>query len=74
LIRLHQVLIGSAVMVNIRRIQRHLVEKRKEKHLLRPEEAKTGSAPTSLLSSLGIWLQSRLKTFLLARMMPVFGF
>jgi len=74
LIRLHQVLIGSAVMVNIRRIQRYLAEQHKEKRLPRLEQAKTGSVPTFLLSSLVIWLQSRLKPLLLARMMPVFGF
>jgi hypothetical protein len=74
LLRLHQVLIGSAVMVNIRRIQRHLAEKRKEKHLPSLEEANLDSLQPSLLSSLTIWLQSRLKPVLLARMMPVFGF
>ena len=74
LIRLSQVMVGSAVMVNIRRIQRHLAEKRKEKYLLSPGQAHISSVQPSLLSSLSIWLQRRLQVIHISRMMPVFGF
>jgi hypothetical protein len=74
LIRLSQVMVGSAVMVNIRRIQRHLAEKRKEKHLLSPGQAHISPVQPSLLSSLSIWLQRRLQVIFFTRMMPVFGF
>jgi hypothetical protein len=74
LTRLSQVVVGSAVMVNIRRIQRYLAEKRKETHSLSTENANVGSEQSSLLSSLTIWLQRRLQLALNVRMIPVFGF
>jgi hypothetical protein len=74
LIRLSQVVVGSAAMINIRRIQRYLVEKRKESHLLSRDDAPVSSIPSSLLSFLTMLCQRRLHLLLSVRMMPVFGF
>lgn len=74
LIRLSQVVVGSAVMVNTRRIQRYLTEKRKEKRQLNRREAHTSSAQPSLLSFLTVLCQSRPRLLLGAQMMPLFGF
>ena len=74
LIRLSQVVVGSAAMINIRRIQRNLAEKRKKERRRSREEAKVGSVQSSLLSFLALWCQRRLQLILSARMMPVFGF
>jgi len=74
LIRLRQVMIGAAAMVNIRRIQRHLAEKRKEIQLSGSEQALASPAPSFSLSSWTVWLQRRLRAIFVARMMPVFGF
>ena len=74
LIRLSQVVVGSAAMINIRRIQRYLAEKRKESHLLSRDEAPAGSISPSFLSFLTISCQRRLQLLLNIWMMPVFGF
>lgn len=74
LIRLRQVIVGSAVMVNIRRIQRHLAEKSQERCLTSSGQAHARSARPSLLLSLALCLHRRLQVIRGVRMMPVFGF
>jgi hypothetical protein len=74
LVRLHQMLIGSAIMVNIRRIQRHLAEERKKARRQGRDKANASSVGSSLLSSWAMWLQRRLQPVLAAQMMPLFGF
>jgi hypothetical protein len=74
LIRLSQVVVGSAVMVNTRRIQRYLAEKRKEKRRLNRGEAHTNSAQPSILSFLKVLWQSRPRLVFRVQMMPLFGF
>jgi len=80
-IRLSQMVLGSAIMVNIRRIQRFKLAKRKKNQLQRPSRAHAHKGQTDLsLSALSFlpiaWmrLQSRLRLFGLIRAMPVFGF
>lgn len=74
LIRLSLVVVGSAVMVNTRRIQRYLAEKRKEERQLNRSEVHTNSAQSSILSFLTRLWQSRPRLVLNAQIMPLFGF
>jgi hypothetical protein len=73
-IRLHQMLIGSATMVNIRRIQRYLVAKRKKNQQIAKEQAQDSRSGRSFWSSLRKCLQWYLLPIRIARMTPVFGF
>jgi hypothetical protein len=74
LIRLSQVMVGSAVMINTRRIQRYLAEKRKEERRRNRNQAHSNSAQPSILSFLKVLWQSRPRLVLSAQMMPLFGF
>jgi len=73
-IRLSQVLIGSVIMVNIRRIQRYLVAKHKKDQEVAKEKTQDSRSGRSLLSFFCKGLRRHLPPFRIAWMTPVFGF